>query len=79
MVSARRIKIVLNKSRTLIGSFSFPNCGIILLKGENGCGKSTLLRATLGFKPFKGKLYYNGSRHFIHLKALLYCAKKRLM
>jgi len=62
MLLTRRIKIVLNKNKKLIGSFSFPNCGIILLKGENGCGKSTLLRATLGFKPFKGKLYCNGTR-----------------
>ena len=38
-------------------SFSFPDTGVVLLKGESGIGKTTLLRVLAGlYKPQSGRI-----------------------
>lgn len=43
-----------------VSRFSFPNSGLVIIKGPNGSGKTTLLKTMLGFLEYDGTILYNG-------------------
>lgn len=41
-----------------IDKFSFPDKGLVLIKGPNGSGKTTLLKTILGLLPYSGTIKF---------------------
>lgn len=60
MIKIESVRIKLNRTRYLSGTFNLPSSGLVHLQGENGSGKSTFLKALSGFRPFSGKIVIDG-------------------
>ncbi len=60
MFKINNLSVKFKKNKIIkINSFSFPQKGLVIIKGANGSGKTTLFKAMMNIIHYEGDIYYN--------------------